>query len=243
MEERRALLEKAKIAEEAGRWEDMVDFMKSVVKLGRELSVEERNLLANAYKNNVGAKRAAWRIIMSIEQNIEGANRRKDISREYRAKIEEELKVSCNEIIELIDKHLINTIDTENQIFYLKMKGDYYRYLAEFCRDTSNDYVFESAKIAYAEAYELCRENLSPGHPLRLGLTLNFSVFHYEILEAWETACDMVKESLAAGEDDLRNLTQSARNDTAVLLQLLQDNLKIWSVEMDSQNMSSKTPQ
>ncbi|XP_060561188.1 14-3-3 protein zeta-like [Ruditapes philippinarum] len=239
MDERRTLLERAKIAQEACRWNDMVEFMKGIVKLGRELSVEERNLLANAYKNNVGSKRAAWRVIMSIEQNIEGANRKRDISREYRARIEEELKTTCNEVLELIEKHLINTVDMENKIFYHKMQGDYYRYISEFSRDTANDNVFENAKIAYAHAFELCRENLSPAHPLRLGIILNFSVFYYEILEAHETACDMVKESLAAGEEDLHNITQSARGDSSVLLQLLEDNLNIWSAEMNNSRIST----
>ena len=234
MDARRALLERAKIAQEACRWDDMVEFMKTIVKLGQDLTVEERNLLADAYKNNVGSKRAAWRVIMSIEQNIEGANRKRDISREYRAKIEDELKTTCGEILGLIDKHLVNTVDIENKIFYQKMQGDYYRYISEFTRDTSTVDVFENAKLAYAQALELCRENLSPAHPLRLGTVLNFSVFYYEILEAHDTACDMVKENLTAGQEDLHNLIPSTRNDSTVLLQLLEDNLRIWSTEMNN---------
>lgn len=241
MDERRVTLERARLAEEAGRWDDMVDFMNSLVKEGRDLSVEERNLLANAYKNHVGAKRAAWRILMGIEQGLEGINRKRELSKEYRIKIEDELKLSCNELLGLIDKHLINTIDMENEIFYLKMKGDYYRYLAEFCRDNTTDYVFDSAKIAYAQALELSRENLSAAHPLRLGLILNFSVFYYEILETHEVACEMVKDSVSAGENDLHNQTESARNDSVMILKLLKDNLKIWSAEIDSQAVSKQT--
>ncbi|KAM5353348.1 hypothetical protein ACJZ2D_016747 [Fusarium nematophilum] len=53
---------------QAERYDDMVPHLKGVVKLGGELSVNERQLLAIAYKNVVGTRRASWRIISSIEQ-------------------------------------------------------------------------------------------------------------------------------------------------------------------------------
>lgn len=49
----------------------MVDAMKKVASLNVELTVEERNLLSVAYKNVIGARRASWRIISSIEQKEE----------------------------------------------------------------------------------------------------------------------------------------------------------------------------
>lgn len=235
-DDRRKLVERARLAEEAERWEDMVGFMKTLVQQGSDLSVDERNLLANAYKNYIGAKRLAWRVMASIEQNIDVTSRKRDLSKEYKLKIENELRVSCNEILGLTEKHLMSTIDTENQVFYLKMQGDYYRYLSEFTSDTASDHVFENAKMAYAQGYELARENLPPAHPLRLGLALNFSVFHYEILESPEVACEMAKENLLNGEDDLQHMAEVARSDSALLLQLLRDNLRLWSTEMENQN-------
>lgn len=235
-DDRRKLVERARLAEEAERWEDMVGFMKMLVQQGSDLSVDERNLLANAYKNYIGAKRLAWRVMTSIEQNIDVTSRKRDLSKEYKLKIENELRVSCNEILGLIEKHLMSTIDTENQVFYLKMQGDYNRYLSEFTSDTASDHVFENAKMAYAQGYELARENLPPAHPLRLGLALNYSVFHYEILESPEVACEMAKENLVNGEDDLQHMAEVARSDSALILQLLRDNLRLWSAEMENQN-------
>merc|ERR1712137_1461104 len=58
----------AKLAEQAERYDEMADYMEKVGKSGDELSVEERNLLSVAYKNAVGSRRAAWRIITSVEQ-------------------------------------------------------------------------------------------------------------------------------------------------------------------------------
>jgi len=56
----------AKLAEQAERYEEMVDYMKNVAKQDVELTIEERNYLSVAYKNVIGARRASWRIITSI---------------------------------------------------------------------------------------------------------------------------------------------------------------------------------
>ena len=62
------LVQKAKLAEQAERYDDMATAMKKVTEMGAELSNEERNLLSVAYKNVVGARRSSWRVISSIEQ-------------------------------------------------------------------------------------------------------------------------------------------------------------------------------
>ncbi|PNX91281.1 14-3-3-like protein d-like, partial [Trifolium pratense] len=124
----------AKLAEQAERYEEMVDAMKNVAKLDVELTVEERNLLSVAYKNVVGARRASWRILSSIEQKEEGKGNEANVNRikEYRKKVESELSDICTDIMTVIDTHLIPHSSGESNVFYYKMKGDYYRYLAEF---------------------------------------------------------------------------------------------------------------
>lgn len=64
----------------------MVAAMKSVAQQDTELTVEERNLLSVAYKNVIGARRASWRIISSIEQKDLGkvAEDFQEITRDYR---------------------------------------------------------------------------------------------------------------------------------------------------------------
>jgi 14-3-3 protein beta/theta/zeta len=102
------------------------------VLVGIELSNEERNLLSVAYKNVVGARRSSWRVISSIEQKTEGSERKQQMAREYREKVEKELRDICNDVLALLDKYLIaKASNAESKVFYLKMKGDYYRYLAE----------------------------------------------------------------------------------------------------------------
>jgi 14-3-3 protein beta/theta/zeta len=97
--DREDLIARAKLAEQAERYEDMASAMKSATERDLELSNEERNLLSVAYKNVVGARRSSWRVISSIEQKTEGNERKQSMTREYRQKIEKELKDICREVI------------------------------------------------------------------------------------------------------------------------------------------------
>ncbi|CAJ0939054.1 unnamed protein product [Ranitomeya imitator] len=108
----------------------------TVTELNEPLSNEERNLLSVAYKNVVGARRSSWRVISSIEQktSADGNEKKIEMVRAYREKIEKELEAVCQDVLSLLDNFLIkNCSETqyESKVFYLKMKGDYYRYLAE----------------------------------------------------------------------------------------------------------------
>ena len=96
---REDLVQRAKLAEQAERYEDMASAMKSVTGNGEELTNEERNLLSVAYKNVVGARRSSWRVVSSIEQKTEGNERRVQMIKEYREKIEKELTDCCNEVL------------------------------------------------------------------------------------------------------------------------------------------------
>lgn len=94
------LVQKAKLAEQAERYDDMAAVMKQVTEKGQELTDEERNLLSVAYKNVVGACRSAWRVISSIEQKMKAESSDKEqIAKEYREKIESELQSICNDVL------------------------------------------------------------------------------------------------------------------------------------------------
>lgn len=93
------LVQKAKLAEQAERYDDMAAAMKSVTEGDIELSNEERNLLSVAYKNVVGARRSSWRVVSSIEQKTEGSDKKQQMVKEYREKIEKELKEICNDVL------------------------------------------------------------------------------------------------------------------------------------------------
>lgn len=98
--------------------------MRSVAKLDVELTVEERNLLSIGYKNIVGARRASWRILSSIEQKEEARGNELHVKRikEYRQKVETELTTICTDIMSVIDEHLIPSSSAcESAVFFYKM--------------------------------------------------------------------------------------------------------------------------
>merc|ERR1712165_390260 len=186
--DRTDFVSRAKLAEQAERYDDMAEFMKHVTESGDELSNEERNLLSVAYKNVVGARRSSWRVISSIEQKTPEDDKKHAMCKEYREKVEAELKEICDAVLELLEKHLIaKSTNSESKVFYLKMKGDYHRYLAEVAQGEKRDSIIKESEEAYNEAYKVSTEGengagaMQPTHPIRLGLALNFSVFHYEI--------------------------------------------------------------
>jgi 14-3-3 protein epsilon len=102
----------------------MVENMKAVAQSNQELSVEERNLLSVAYKNVIGARRASWRIVTSIEQKEESKGNEPQVAliKEYRQKIEKELAGICEDILDTLDKNLIPSAESgESKVFYHKM--------------------------------------------------------------------------------------------------------------------------
>lgn len=100
--------------------------MKNVAQLNVELTVEERNLLSVGYKNVVGARRASWRILSSIEQKEEARGNEVNVKQinEYRKKVESELSSICSDIMVVLDQHLIPSASTgESKVFFYKMCG------------------------------------------------------------------------------------------------------------------------
>ncbi|KAJ1732488.1 hypothetical protein LPJ61_002024 [Coemansia biformis] len=226
---------KAKLSEQAERYEEMVASMKEVAAAGAELSVEERNLLSVAYKNVIGARRASWRIISSIEQKERSKNneRHVEIVAEQRAAVEAELGDICTDILKVLDDHLLpGTTSGESKVFYLKMKGDYYRYIAEFASAPKRKDASDQSLDAYKAATETAVADLPPTHPIRLGLALNFSVVYDEILNSPEKACHLAKQAFDDAIAELDSLSEESYKDSTLIMQLLRDNLTLWTSDI-----------
>jgi 14-3-3 protein epsilon len=233
---------KAKLAEQAERYDEMVEFMKRVAALDVELSVEERNLISVAYKNVIGARRASWRIISSLESKEESkGDARLEMTKQYRGKVEKELNEICHDVLSVLDKHLIPSAGTgESKVFYYKMKGDYYRYLAEFATGEVRKEAAENSLVAYKAASDIATTDLAPTHPIRLGLALNFSVFYYEILNSPERACKLAKSAFDEAIAELDTLSEESYKDSTLIMQLLRDNLTLWTSDMPGDDEDQK---
>eukprot|EP00898_Chlorokybus_atmophyticus_P004355 jgi/Chlat1/4920/Chrsp31S04837 len=240
MADREANVYMAKLAEQAERYDEMVEAMEKVARTVEveELTVEERNLLSVAYKNVIGARRASWRIISSIEQKEDSRGNHDHVTKikNYRAVIEKELESICHSILNLLDTHLIPSSSSgESKVFYLKMKGDYHRYLAEFKTGEERKEAAEATLHAYKSAQDIALVDLAPTHPIRLGLALNFSVFYYEILNSPERACHLAKQAFDEAIAELDSLGEESYKDSTLIMQLLRDNLTLWTSDMQEE--------
>jgi 14-3-3 protein epsilon len=226
----------AKLAEQAERYDEMADYMEKVGKAPDELSVEERNLLSVAYKNAVGSRRAAWRIITSVEQKekSKGNEENAKFAKEYCSKVEAELDKICKTILGCLEGNLIGKASNgESKVFYQKMKADYYRYQAEFKDGDDKTKAAENARLAYEEAQKVAEKDLAVTHPIRLGLALNFSVFQYEVLSNPDEACKMARTAFEDAIAELDNVAEDSYKDSTLIMQLLRDNLTLWTSDQE----------
>jgi len=222
----------AKLAEQSERYDEMADHMEKVGKSGSDLTVEDRNLLSVAYKNAVGSRRAAWRIISSVEQKekSKGNEQNAGFAREYCTKVEGELQKICDTILGLLDVNLIpKSGDGESKVFFQKMKADYWRYIAEFTNGDAKTKAANSAEAAYAEAAAVAEKDLAVTHPIRLGLALNYSVFLYEVQSKPDEACKMARTAFEDAIAELDNVGEESYKDSTLIMQLLRDNLTLWT--------------
>lgn len=227
------LLSIARICEQAERYEDMCAAMSALVKRkcgeDTDLDTEERNLLSVAYKNVVGSKRASWRTLAATEDGDES-----ELVTKYRGFIETELENQCLEVLALLEQNLVPRVkgrSDETEVFYLKMCGDYYRYLAEF-RTTNQEYADKSVEH-YGAAMEIASNTLEPTHPTRLGLALNLSVCYYEIQKNQEKACELAKQAFDEAIAKLDGINDQTYKDSTLIMQLLRDNLTLWTSSND----------
>lgn len=250
------LVAMATLAEKAERYEDMCFYLAKVVKIHKEnnteLKEEERNFLSVAFKNVVGNLRSSWRNLTQnsqVQNNGDGESDAKILD-SYSNCVKNQLLSKCNEVVTLLTDNVV--IDdkeekAEQNVFFLKMKGDYYRYMAEVEPEQSNladgeNTHGQNAEAAYERAYKIGKEHLKPTHPTRLGLALNYSVCHFEILKQHNKACAIAKTAFDQAIQKLDTLNDATYKDSTLIMQLLRDNLTLWTSETDKDpnNMNGK---
>jgi len=221
----------ASTAEKAERYDDMCKFMSALVNWtssnAQDLTVEERNLFSVAYKNVIGARRASWRTL-----NVED-NKYDELVQDYKKRVELELTSICKDVLSLLEDKLLkcDKKTSESSVFYLKMIGDYYRYLAEFAGTEGYD---KKAAQFYGQAMDIAKDKLDPTDPIRLGLALNYSVCFYEILKDKKKACELAKSAFDNAISKLDQLSEESYKDSTLIMQLLRDNLTLWTSDQNA---------
>ena len=151
---------------------------------------------------------------------------------DYKRRIEEELYRNCDEIIALIRSDVLTKAsDDESRAFFLKMIGDYCRYVAESAKDDRLARTKTDALGAYDEACKIAEKSLNACNSIRLGLALNFSVFHYEVMTDVKKACELGDKALQDALDKLDDCDEETFRDAQSIIELLRENLSLWKEE------------
>ena len=134
-------------------------------------------------------------------------------------------------------KVLTKKCDGESKAFFVKMVGDYYRYIAENAKGNLLKQVKQDALKAYNEANQI---TLTACNPIKLGLALNFSVFHYEVMKNHKAACDLVDQALQEALDKIHELEEDDFREAKSIIELLKENLTLWKEEEEGDNNIDK---
>lgn len=227
------LLFLAKVAEQAERYDDCVNFMEELAKREtREVSYEERSLISAAFKNLVANKRASWRALDDLRQKLrdDGDRENSHFAKKRKASTAKEIEALADRVNLLVDSVLLpKAVTTEAKIFYLKLKADYFRYVAEISRSASKQQAIESASSCYLKASELAHSDLSPNHPIRLAVALNYSVFLNDIADQALRAKAMARSAYEDAISGLDNVADESYKDSTLIISLLRDNLALWA--------------
>ncbi len=230
----------AMLSEQCERYTDMIRYLEELITIKKEeLNFDERNLLSIAYKNYISEIRNAIRVIMAYEnkESTRGDSPYLPFIIEYKDKIRQELEKECLNICFKIEKLIMPKLTSkETKVFFGKMKGDYYRYIAE---NTEGDVKKKYSDLALNTYNETVAEanNLNYKNSEKLGLLLNLSVYYYEVASNPKEAFTLANETLKKAKEALKGIDEDNEEykDSISIVNLLHDNIEMW--EMETQDL------
>lgn len=239
MSSREEQIFKAKILEQTERFEEMVALFTNFINTNNVLTPEERNLFSSAYKSVILTRRSVWRGLNALDQKEEakGAGKHSILLKDYKKKIEDEMTKYCKDLFDILDKILIPKADTpEAIIFYEKMRADYLRYTAEYATGPVKATIIENTEIQYNKALGFALDRLDTTSALRLAISLNFSLFYYEVKNDFEKAISTAKQAYDDAVTDMEQVTTEEQyRETTAMMKLISDNFTLWLEELKEQ--------
>ncbi len=224
---------KAMLAEQCSRYEEMCDFLEDEFKhRDKDFNEDERNLLSNAYKSYIQEIRATMKTILAYERTEKKKKKSSVLTYTiiYKEQTLNDLIKRCQRVIKIVDDYLLKRAENDEAIvFYLKMKADYFRYIAESAEGNLKKQKSDSSLKYYEEAIKRAKK-LDVLNSIRLGLFINYSLFYYEILNNHKKAIDIAKNAVSEADKELPNIDKDAdeNKDTVNMYNSLKENLDIW---------------
>lgn len=255
---REELLVQANLANVTKRHMDCLGYVESLcVPQGPDFTLEERRIYAIAYKNVFNGYRKSLKKLLSkaelsLADRNSNINKKKTYANFVFNKVEE-FSDMVEEAIFLIEKVCLpnchRTHNSENIVFFYKCKGDFLRYLLHFKTGEPKNKLIRRSGQAYVYGYRLAQrgeenlcEGLIPSHPIRLGLSLNYSVYLYQVKNEKRRAAGHCKQAFDAAVAWIDKLDEDRYADATYLMKQMRDNLNDWLGQSFSSVISFSIP-
>jgi len=234
---RNLLYFKACLAYEAHLYDDLVDLMKAVTRCRICLKHEEFILLCRSLQIKINKLRFSWKTLKDKQSRLvdndtsNGSSLELTVIAEYLSYIENEIRDFCIDNINLFEEYIVpNPGSFDILILGERIIADNYRYIANISHGYEKQVNAQKANELYKESMEKTSV-LAPSHPTRLRVVLNYSLFLYKILNQTNTAIELTKNCFTEAFNDFTNVNPTVLTEVMGIMQLLRDNLNIWTNE------------
>ena len=239
-----------KIFDRCENYEDAIETSLSFIKMKPILSSDERLTFSNAFKNLLIMKRNSLKYLEDLfkkERKCKGLTEKEaeenikncEYLDEIIIKVEDESHSLIGLMLEILDEMLIpNSKKPEAQVFYLKLKADYFRYKAEISRGDDKEIAIDLAEHAYNDAYLMSEEQLPITSITRVGLAVNFSIFYYEHKSMLDEAIMIARSCFDDAIKSVDDIEPEKAKDYILLVHLLKENVIFWNTEKADEESS-----
>ena len=224
----------SKLYTKAELYKEVINFIKEFIKLNPKIEKEECDIISTGFKNMISDKRASWFTLNSMEHKEKKKKRNtvKEI-KEIKNHIENEIRETCKELQDLIDKELLpKNEEDEILVFLYKLKADYFRYICEFAEGNEYQDNLIKAEEFYKKAYEIADKKLPIINCNRVSVALNYSIFLYETKKDKKSGFDIAQNTFKESMKFIDDLEKPKYRDTLLIIQLLKENIIFWNSEM-----------
>ena len=233
---REDLLFLAASCEKCKRYTEMRQYVRLLIAEGFELSPVERHLFSIAYKNIMGELRISWRSLKEMAHEVGHEDGVKNKAVPVIVEIESEICSVANEVLDLITNQILpSCTGHEGKVYFLKLQGDYQRYMTEISSGKLHEDMTAQAYKSYKSAADLALTHLPAYNSTRLGLMMNLAVFYYDVYNSPERACLLSKtaydDAIDSGLFDPKRVAENGDeyNDSLEIIKMLRNNLRLWT--------------
>jgi len=207
----------------------------------REPTIEEVVSFEETLKELFNLKRKGLADLVAIRKNEALSAEDENLLRDYSKRLKRDLLNFCLDIVDVIDQQVLPNIQSAHgRVFFLKIKGDFYRYSAEFLKKGEGHFnrVFQEGVKAYESAHQIANAELPCESLIYLNLCLNYSVFYYKIARNTLKACEVILQTLYKLNHEMDAIPEEIQKTIQPTKCLLENNLMLWASEIKEKKYS-----